>query len=149
MSAPRHPLAVIFLLHIALEIPLAFQGLWSPALLPLLQLNNTTIVVLKLYAALSLSTCLISLLCFPLPDFLPGKRAFAMGLCIYHSVTSTVLFQAPRFIPRSFGPLAEQYKLTPEILWGTLHGLVGLGMVVWWQATVHLAAMARSSSRGS
>lgn len=118
---------------------------------------------------MSLSTCLISLLCFPLPDFLPGKRALAMGLCVYHSVASTVLFQAPRFIPHSFGPLAEQlsviwrsiivvssvfmvyfrYKITPEILWGTLHGFAGLGMVVWWQATVHLVAMARSTPRAS
>ncbi len=92
-----------------------------------------------------------------------------MGLCVYHSVASTVLFQAPRFIPHSFGPLAEQlsviwrsiivvssvfmvyfrYKITPEILWGTLHGFAGLGMVVWWQATVHLVAMARSTPRAS
>ncbi|KAF9449823.1 hypothetical protein P691DRAFT_811634 [Macrolepiota fuliginosa MF-IS2] len=148
MSSPRHPLSVIFLLHIALEIPVAFQGVWSPLTLPFIQLNNTTIVILKLYAALSLATCLIALLCFPLPDFLPGKRALAMGLCVYHSVASTVLFQAPRFIPHSFGDLAEQYKLTPEILWGTFHGLIGLGMVVWWQATVHLAAIARAASQG-
>lgn len=90
-----------------------------------------------------------------------------MGLCVYHSVVSTTLFQAPRFIPHSFGPLAEQlsvtwksmtiipsvfmmyfrYKITPEILWGTLHGFVGLGMVAWWHATVHMAAMARSATR--
>jgi len=37
-----------------------------------------------------------------------------------------------------------RFKLTPETAWGTLHGLVGLGMVVWWQGTVHLAAMTRS-----
>ncbi|KXN86506.1 hypothetical protein AN958_09978, partial [Leucoagaricus sp. SymC.cos] len=141
--------AVIFLLHIGLEIPLAFQGVWSPTTLPFLQLNNTTLVLLKLYAALSLSTCLVSFLCFPLPDFLPGKRALAMGLCIYHSVASTILFQSPRFIPHSFGPLAEQYKLTPEILWGILHGLVGLGMVMWWQVTVQLTAMARAANRSS
>ena len=69
-----------------------------------------------------------------------------MGLCVYHSVVSTTLFQAPRFIPHSFGLLAEQlsvtwksmtvtpsvfmmylrYKITPEIIWGTLHVLSGL-----------------------
>lgn len=42
-----------------------------------------------------------------------------------------------------------RYKLTPEILWGILHGVLGLGMVAWWQATVHLAAMARAANRGS
>lgn len=34
-----------------------------------------------------------------------------MGLCVYHSVASTVLFQAPRFIPHSFGALAEQLSV--------------------------------------
>lgn len=42
-----------------------------------------------------------------------------------------------------------RYKLTPEIVWGTLHGLIGLGMVAWWQATVHLAAMARAANKSS
>lgn len=40
-------------------------------------------------------------------EFLPGKRALAIGLCVYHSVLSTVLYQAPRFIPFSFGPIFE------------------------------------------
>jgi len=39
--------SVVFLLHIALEIPIAVQGVWSPTQLPFLQLNNTTLVVLK------------------------------------------------------------------------------------------------------
>jgi hypothetical protein len=30
-----------------MEVPLAIQGLWAPATLPFLQLNNTTLVVLK------------------------------------------------------------------------------------------------------
>ena len=34
-------------MHIALEIPLAIQGVWSPANLPFLELNNTTLVMLK------------------------------------------------------------------------------------------------------
>jgi len=42
-----------------------------------------------------------------IPDFLPGKRALAIGLCVYHSIISTVIFQAPRFIPFSFGPTFE------------------------------------------
>ena len=42
-------------------------------------------------------------------EFLPGKRALAVGLSLYHVTCSTVLFNAPRFIPHSFGPLAESY----------------------------------------
>ncbi|KAF5330051.1 hypothetical protein D9611_010413 [Ephemerocybe angulata] len=139
------PLSAIFLLHIALEIPVVVQGLFSPTSLPFLELNNTAVVLLKLFASLSLASCLICLLCFSLPEFLPGKRAVAIGLCVYHSIVSTVLYQAPRFIPHTFGDAAESLKITPENVWGTLHGLVGLGMVIWWQATVHLAQYARQA----
>ncbi|EIN08268.1 hypothetical protein PUNSTDRAFT_134660 [Punctularia strigosozonata HHB-11173 SS5] len=139
MSQPvamQSPLTVVFLLHIALEIPVAIQGIWSPQSLPFLELNNTTLVVLKLYSALLLGTCVASLLCFSLPEFLPGKRAFAIALCMYHSICSTILFQSPRFIPKSMGALAETWKFTPEVLWGTLHGLLGLFFMAWWQGTV-------------
>ncbi|TFK46854.1 hypothetical protein OE88DRAFT_1721005 [Heliocybe sulcata] len=139
----RSPLSVVFLLHLALEVPLAIQGVWSPTALPFMQLNNTTLVFVKLYSCLTLATCIASFLCFSLPEFLPGKRALAIGLCVYHSVASTVLYQAPRFIPHSFGALAEAYKVTPENVWGTLHGVLGLAFVVWWQATVQYAQLAR------
>ena len=72
-------------------------------------------VLLRSCASLS-QVCPNSLLSFGqyishgyLVEFLPGKRALAIGLCIYHSTVSTVLFQAPRFIPHSFGPLFETY----------------------------------------
>ncbi|KAJ7359308.1 hypothetical protein DFH08DRAFT_408223 [Mycena albidolilacea] len=162
MSA-RSPLSVVFLLHIALEIPLAIQGVWSPTSLPFVQLNNTTLVVLKLYSALVFAICGVALLCYSLPEFLPGKRALAIGLCIYHTICSTILYQAPRFIPMSFGAVfeasvvsvslfpsllsmcAHRYKITPEAVWGTLHGLVGLSMVFWWQGTVHYAQLVRGA----
>ncbi|KAF8813123.1 hypothetical protein BYT27DRAFT_7181699 [Phlegmacium glaucopus] len=142
MSA-RSPLSAIFLIHVALEIPVAIQGIWTPSNLPFLQLNNTAVVILKLYASLVLASCITALLCYRLPEFLPGKRAFAIGLCVYHTVCSTILYQAPRFIPQSFGPLCEQFGITPETVWGTAHGIVGFGVVIWWQGTVHLAQMAR------
>ena len=42
-------------------------------------------------------------------EFLPGKRALAIALCVYHATVSTVLFNAPRFIPHTFGAIAESY----------------------------------------
>ncbi|KAH9973896.1 hypothetical protein BGW80DRAFT_1307027 [Lactifluus volemus] len=144
MSSPgRSPLSAVFLLHLALEAPLAFQGLWAPGSLPFLQLNNTTLVILKMYATLVLGICIVALLCFPLPEFLPCKRALAIGLCVYHTMISTVLFQAPRFIPFSFGAFFESYKFTPEIFWGCLHGFLGLGFVAWWQGTVGYMQMVK------
>ncbi|KAI0720745.1 hypothetical protein C8T65DRAFT_632664 [Cerioporus squamosus] len=145
MSQPipaKHPMSIVFLLHIALDVPMAVQGLWSPLNLPFLQMTNTTLVFIKMYGALVAGTCIASLLCFGLPEFLPGKRALAIALCIYHATCSTILFNAPRFIPYSFGALAESYRATPEVVWGTLHGFLGLGFAVWWQMTVQMAAMA-------
>jgi hypothetical protein len=99
-----------------------------------------------MYATLVLGVSIVALLCYPLPgesplastckaivehehrsyipEFLPGKRALAIGLCVYHSVISTVLFQAPRFIPFSFGPFFEasaraihlRYTRTTELI---------------------------------
>lgn len=140
---------MVFLLHIAIEAPIAIQGLFSPSSLPFIQLNNTSLILLKLYASLSLSISITALLAYSLPDFLPGKRALAIGLCVYHSAVSTVLYQAPRFIPHTFGALAEGYGVTPETAWGTLHGIVGLGMIFWWQATVGMTAQLAAMQRGT
>ncbi|EIM89301.1 uncharacterized protein STEHIDRAFT_52851, partial [Stereum hirsutum FP-91666 SS1] len=147
--------AAVFLLHIALEIPLAVQGIWSPQALPFMQMTNTTLVMLKVAFAHTppsfysysprMSLLIVALLVGVWVDFLPGKRAFAIQLCIYHSVASTVLFQAPRFIPHSFGPFAEASKFTPEILWGGLHGILSMGMVLWWQSTVSATQAVKQS----
>jgi len=138
----RHPLALVFLLHIAIEAPFAVQGAFTPLRLPFLDMTNTTIAIIKLYAVLALGSCIAALLSFPVPDFYPGKRAFAVMLIVYHTVASTILYQTPRFIPISFGTLAEGYKVTPENVWGTAHGIAGLLFVFWWQATVPLTRAA-------
>lgn len=141
--AVRHPFSVIFLLHIALDIPVAIQGLFSPAALPFIQLNNTALVFIKLYGALAAGMCVAALLAFGLPEFLPGKRAIAIGLCLYHVTCSTILYNAPRFIPMSLGDAAESLKATPENIWATLHGFIGLGFAIWWQVTVGMAQQVR------
>nr|GAT51250.1 predicted protein [Mycena chlorophos] len=143
MSAGRSPLSAVFLLHIALEVPLAIQGVFSPTGLPFVQLNNTTIAILKLYSALTLSLCVVAFLAYGLPEFLPGKRALAIGLCIYHTACSTILYNAPRFIPMSLGPMAEGFNIWPERVWGTMHGFLGVGMVIWWQGTLQYAQLAQ------
>lgn len=98
-----------------------YQGKTRP------KITNDTLIRTspQLYAALVSGTCVAALLCFGLAgkshththlnsaliygdtEFLPGKRALAIALCIYHATCSTVLFNAPRFIPHSFGSLAE------------------------------------------
>ena len=97
-----------------------------------------TYVVFQLYAALVAGTCAAALLCFSLPgtylafipimilrphdnkyiytEFLPGKRALAIALCLYHVTCSTILYNAPRVIPYSFGPFAESFVSVPILL---------------------------------
>lgn len=89
-SSPLTSLSsAVFLLHILLEAPLIVQGFWYPQSLPFLGMNNTTLVLVKvddsqignccrltpfrhmqLLNAISLGTCLTSLLCYGLP----GKK---------------------------------------------------------------------------
>ncbi|KAH0835903.1 hypothetical protein J3R83DRAFT_9798, partial [Lanmaoa asiatica] len=138
-----HDRSAVFLIHVALEAPLVVQTFFSPMSLPFMQMTNTTVVLLKLYAAIIAATCIASVLVFPLPEFLPGKRALAIGLCVYHSIASTILFQAPRFIPHTFGAWFESLRITPENIWGTFHGVLGFMMVVWWQLTLQYASAFR------
>jgi len=39
-------------------------------------------------------------------------------------------------------------KVTPEIVWGTLHGVMSLAMVVWWQGTLGYASAVRAGAGG-
>lgn len=48
--------SVIFLLHIALDVPVALQGVWSPQSLPFMQLNNTAVVFIKVSVSLVVRT---------------------------------------------------------------------------------------------
>jgi hypothetical protein len=142
----------MFLLHIALEAPLAIQGMFSPQGLPFLDATNTTLVIIKVrgFSPITLSKPLTPWLAFrssmqrfqrprvsprssyslsqashivsyhvssgnltifsPRHDteYLPGKRAFAAGLTVYHTLVAGTLFQAPRFIPKTFGVLLER-----------------------------------------
>ncbi|KAI0729858.1 hypothetical protein C8Q72DRAFT_826888 [Fomitopsis betulina] len=156
MSQPQtiqmnHPLSVVFLLHLALEAPVAILGLLSPLSLPFIELTNTTLVLLKMYSALVAGLCIAAALVFALPEFLPGKRALGMALCFYHVTCSTILFNAPRFIPHTFGAFAESppysRRATPEVVWGTFHGIVGLTLAIWWQATLGITAAARPKTQ--
>ncbi|KAF8524369.1 hypothetical protein BU17DRAFT_74825 [Hysterangium stoloniferum] len=139
MSIPRSPLSLVFLLHIGFEAPIAVQGFLAGHNLPFLDMNNTSLIMLKLYATLLLATCVGSLLVFSLPEFLPGKRAFAIVLLAYHSMACAALMQSARFIPHTFGTMAESMKVTPENVWGVAHGILSVGLGLWWQGTLGYA----------
>lgn len=147
VRAERIGRSVVFLLHIALEAPIAIMGLLSPLSLPFIQLTNTTLVLLKVrtprtdavrqlvkrhwgvpdvfstgsgpvYRGITRLCASRYAVCYALfrsiltsapTEFLPGKRALGMALCFYHVTCSTILFNAPRFIPHTFGAFAESY----------------------------------------
>ncbi|KAL9934528.1 hypothetical protein V8E36_006303 [Tilletia maclaganii] len=143
---PPHPANLIFGLHILLEFPIGILALFFTRSLPFLDLTNTTLVVLKLWGALTVGLAVASLLVAALPDALPGKRALVIALVIYHAASSTILLQAPRFIPFSLGSAAEKLSATPEHLWGCAHGLLTLGLTTWYQVTLPAVAAIKPKS---
>ncbi|PVF94276.1 hypothetical protein CPB86DRAFT_876552 [Serendipita vermifera] len=135
-----HPISIVFLLHILLEGPICFVALVRPETLPFLEMNNTTIIMTKLYGAILLSTLLSSFLVWTLPEFLPGKRALALQLCLYHTVVSTALWHSPRFIPITLGSGPEKMGITVERLWCITHGLMSAALGLWWHITLPYTA---------
>ncbi|KAK0527764.1 hypothetical protein OC834_004297 [Tilletia horrida] len=133
---PPHPVNIIWVLHIFLELPLGIIALFFTRSLPFLDMTNTTLVLLKLFGGLITGMAVGALLVAALPDVLPGKRALVVSLVIYHAAASTILLQAPRFIPHSFGTAAEKLSITPEHIWGCFHGFLTLAFTAWWQITL-------------
>jgi hypothetical protein len=68
----------------------------------------------QLYGAILLSTILSSFLVWTLPEFLPGKRALALQLCLYHTIVCTALWHSARFIPITLGSGPEKLGMTIE-----------------------------------
>ncbi|KAE8216263.1 hypothetical protein CF319_g3330 [Tilletia indica] len=133
---PPHPANLVFLIHILLELPIGIMALFFTRSLPFLDMTNSTIVVLKLFGALATGISVSAMLVAALPDVLPCKRALVAALVVYHAAASTILLQAPRFIPFSLGTAAEQFSVTPENIWGCSHGFLTLALTGWWQVTL-------------
>jgi len=141
--ALRSPLSIIFLVHAAMDGPIAMLGAMVPEQLPFIDMTNTTVIMIKLYSCLVFGSCIASVLCYSLPDFLPGKRALALGLLMYHVTASSALFYSPRFIPFTLGPLPESLGITAERIWAAGHGLVVIGLSLWWQLTLQFTKMVK------
>ncbi|TFY51651.1 hypothetical protein EVG20_g10900 [Dentipellis fragilis] len=154
----RSPLSVVFLVHLLFETPLAVQGFIAPHTLPFLQLNNTTLVFIKVRvhtrpltlllrirvrSHLAPHTAVLRARGGHVPQLTALLFAPRVCLALTRDLQSSSPGNAERFIPYSFGPFLEAYKLTPEVLLGGLHGFLSLGILAWWQGTVAYAAAAR------
>ncbi|CBQ73689.1 conserved hypothetical protein [Sporisorium reilianum SRZ2] len=130
-------LNIIWLLHAALEGPISFIALFFTRSLQFKdEITNTMAIVLKLYATLSLSLSIICMLLYGLPDYLPGKRAAAILLLLYHGVASSVLLNAEPFIDFAFPQMLAKHGVTVEAVAGVAHGFMSLLTVSWWQASL-------------
>ncbi|SNX84945.1 uncharacterized protein MEPE_03654 [Melanopsichium pennsylvanicum] len=140
--APGHAsvfsaLNIMWLLHAALEGPVAFIGLFFTHGLHFKdEITNTMAVIIKLYATLSLSLSIVCILLYGLPDYLPGKRAAAILLLLYHGVASSVLLNAEPFIDFAFPERLAQHGVRVETIAGVAHGIMSLITVSWWQASL-------------
>lgn len=92
---------------------MAIQGIWSPASLPFLDLNNTTVVLLKLYASLVAASCISAFLCFSLPgksvsllSFLQDELRRAFLFAIQSSYQAN---EPSQFLSRSTIAYARQF----------------------------------------
>jgi hypothetical protein len=200
----------------------AIQGIWSPQNLPFLELNNTSLVFLKvclhtfhccarlpskiaslhdrrvqrscalvhvltvLFAALFcfiaehlhwisallwLTWCVFRIMCATTflinsfqNSFLGSARLLSPYACIMrfvppfsskHHASSQSRWE--HWLNREFYGTAftrpnpqdaifrYRYKFTPEVLWGTIHGALGLFFMVWWQGTVGSVTAARKA----
>ncbi|KAJ9479746.1 hypothetical protein PHBOTO_003244 [Pseudozyma hubeiensis] len=128
---------IIWLLHAATEAPVAFIGLFFTYSLHFKdEITNTTAVIIKLYATLSLSLSIICILLYGLPDHLPGKRACAILLLLYHGVASSVLLNAEPFIDFAFADALSKHGVRIETIAGVAHGIMSLATVSWWQSSL-------------
>jgi hypothetical protein len=143
------------------------------------------IPLLQLYAALSLATCLASVLVFPLPglsffDSSPARKwcLIAVWACripsgktrfrtlfigisqyrFYCTATSSSYYPALIWVSCRIVSAKTKYRdvgfhhshifnrlnITPEKVWGSLHGILSVGFAVWWQVTIHPTSSAPS-----
>lgn len=91
---------------------------------------------MQLYSTLALSLSIVCVLLYGLPDYLPGKRAAAILLLLYHGVASSVLLNAEPFIEFAFPEWLTQHGVRVESIAGVAHGLLSLLTVSWWQASL-------------
>ncbi|KAI3628856.1 hypothetical protein CBS14141_000559 [Malassezia furfur] len=143
-AVPLSPYNVFWLLHVILELPMGILAFLSPRDLPFGDLTPTTVLLLGSFLIASSVSCLLM---FGLPDFLPGKRAFAVQLLLFHAIVSSVFFQLdPHIIQLELPPFFAETlhgdeileKVPIQMIVGVLHGLLSLLITVWWQATIPL-----------
>lgn len=90
----------------------------------------------QLYATLALSLSIICILLYGLPDYLPGKRAAAILLLLYHGVASSILLNAEPFIDFAFADALSKHGVRVETIAGVAHGFMSLMTVSWWQSSL-------------
>lgn len=76
------------------------------------------------------------LLLYGLPDYLPGKRAAAILLLLYHGAASSILLNAEPFVAFAFSPQLAKHGVRVETIFGVAHGILSLLTVSWWQASL-------------
>ncbi|GAC75126.1 hypothetical protein PANT_14c00050 [Moesziomyces antarcticus T-34] len=130
-------LNILWLLHAAIEAPVAFIGLFLTRGLAFKdEINNTMSIIIKMYATLALALSIVCLLLYGLPDYLPGKRAAAILLLLYHGVASSILLNAEPFVDFVFPEILAKHGVRVETVFGVAHGILSLLTVSWWQASL-------------
>ncbi|WFD32347.1 hypothetical protein MSPP1_003392 [Malassezia sp. CBS 17886] len=135
------PLNVFWLIHVALELPMGIFGFFSPSSIPFVEITPATALVMKLLASFLVASSVGALLCYGLPDYLPGKRAFAVQLLIAHTIIAVLFFYVDRSLFNYQYPAVVVHaipaveKIPIVTLACIMHAVVAV-LVVAWYATL-------------
>ncbi|SHO76929.1 Uncharacterized protein MSYG_1268 [Malassezia sympodialis ATCC 42132] len=135
-------LNVFWLLHVIAELPLGILAFLDPAAIPLAHPSGSTLLLIQLLGAMLLTSSICALLCFGLPDYMPGKRAVAIQLLLFHGIVSAVFMRLPDGVV-TFQLPAKLLELLPWLgmyrmpIWiAAVHGCIAVLATGWWQATL-------------
>ncbi|WFD42967.1 hypothetical protein MPSI1_001618 [Malassezia psittaci] len=144
-TATLSPYNVFWLVHVIMELPMGILAFLSPADLPVRDLTPSTVLLARVLGAFLIASSISSLLMFGLPDFLPGKRAAAVQLLLFHAIVSSIYLQLdndvlhvqlPAVLANNSHVQEILSKVSISSIVGILHGVLSLLITVWWQATI-------------
>ncbi|WFD04981.1 hypothetical protein MVES1_000306 [Malassezia vespertilionis] len=77
---------LFWLVHVIIELPMGLIGFFAPFEIPLHGITPTAALPIRLLACFLIASSVACVLVAGLPDYLPGKRAFAIQIMLFHAL---------------------------------------------------------------
>ncbi|PKI85794.1 hypothetical protein MVES_000287 [Malassezia vespertilionis] len=123
---------LFWLVHVIIELPMGLIGFFAPFEIPLHGITPTAALPIRLLACFLIASSVACVLVAGLPDYLPGKRAFAIQIMLFHALVGLVFLHLDPAVLRAtlppqviaFVPVLARAPL-PKLV-AILHGLISL-----------------------